>query len=175
MKNKNVKIRIINNTLKDHNGDIIAVNRKPWERYNRKNIILEAKKGSTILEVIKAYNIKMHYPIIASKIDNIIKELNTPINKDCRIELLDLQDRDGVRIYRRGVEFIMVMAVRELIVDADPVLLHSLSRGVYCELQGLKKIDRSVVNRIEARMKQIVKADLPFIKKQYSKELASEF
>ena len=52
--------------------------------------------------------------IIACMVNNEVKNLNYKLQNNDNIELLDITNRDGARIYTRGLLFIMSMAFKEL-------------------------------------------------------------
>src|SRR5512139_3949619 len=53
-------------------------------------------------------------PIVAALIDDELRELTYHIERDVEVTPLGMDNRDGSRIYRRSLTFLMVVAVREL-------------------------------------------------------------
>lgn len=159
---KKIKIKLINELSRTKGRKVLLNCHKT----------ITINKETSLLKIINDFNIKKKHPIIAAKINNKIKELTEKINKGTRIEFLDLGDRDAVRIYRRGLSFVLVMAARVLYPGCRVNILHSLSKGVYCEIEYKRKLQESDIKKIEAHMKKIIKADQPFVKKRFTKKEA---
>ena len=52
--------------------------------------------------------------IIACRFNNEVKSLNYKIEENGKIELIDISNKDGMRIYRRGLIYILSKAFEEL-------------------------------------------------------------
>ena len=57
-------------------------------------------------------------PIVAALIDNELRELTYHIDRDVEVTALGTDDRDGSRIYRRSLTFLLVVAVHQLFPEA---------------------------------------------------------
>ncbi|MGI6777660.1 MAG: nucleoside kinase [Acetivibrionales bacterium] len=121
--------------------------------------------GISLLELAGRYQDSYKHTIVAGKIDNDIKELNSKITRDCNVELLDLSSQDGMRIYRRSLSFVLIKAVYDLFPQRKVIIHHSISYGLYCEIKGDKELTKTEVKDIENRMRKLVKDQIPFIKK----------
>ncbi len=132
-------------------------------------------QGTSLLELSKEYENGYPSTIVAAKVDNDIKELTYHLNEDCRIEFIDLTCDDGIRIYRRSLFFILVKAVHDLFPDRKVVISHSISKGVYCEVEGDTALTGEEVKLIKDRMLELIRAKIPFIKSIKSLEDAKEF
>lgn len=131
-------------------------------------------EGISLAELSKEYQKDFISTIIAAKVNNDIKELNFSLNESARVEFLDLTNDDGMRIYRRSLYFILIKAVNDLYPDSKVVISHTISKGIYCEIRGNKGIDEDVVKKIEARMWELVNAEIPFVKRVMSADEARE-
>ena len=61
------------------------------------------KKGTTIEEISKQFNINYKYPILISYVDNRLVELNKTLEKDCVLSFVDCTSRIGSRIYSKTI------------------------------------------------------------------------
>ncbi len=103
-------------------------------------------------------------PILAAKVNNELHDLTREVQDGDRIELLDVGTEEGNRIYRRSLTFVLIRAVKELFPDSDVTIEHSLSKGLYCELQIGRPVEPQDIDRVRDRMRQIIKDDQPFNK-----------
>lgn len=117
-------------------------------------------KDITLQEIAKEFQSSFKYPILLAKVNNTLKELTSPVKKDCTIEFLDLTDREGNRCHINCLTFIMIYAVKKLYGhDADIRVRHSLDKGIYIETTF--KLTENKVMLIKDMMKSIIKADMP--------------
>lgn len=122
--------------------------------------------GTALLELSEEYGGLHSAPVIAAKVDNDIKELRFPLEKDCRVEFIDLKDEDGMRIYRRSLYFILIKAAYDLFPDRRVLISHAVSNGLFCEVRGEKELEPSEVEQLEVRMHEIVSMAIPFKKRE---------
>jgi len=134
----------------------------------------EVAKGVSLLELSREYTDRYTSTIVAGKVDNDIKELNYELNQDCMVEFIDLTHSDGFRIYQRSLCFVLIKAVNDLFPDRKVVIQHSISKGLYCEVQGNGELNEKEVRLIEKRMGELVDAAIPFIKRVLPAEEAKE-
>jgi uridine kinase len=100
------------------------------------------------------------FPIVASIIDEELRELTYHIDRDVTVTPLGMDDRDGSRIYRRSLTFLLVVAVSELFPEARVDVDHSVTfGGYYCEVEGRAPFSVEELAAIEARMREIVAED----------------
>lgn len=129
-------------------------------------------EGTSLLELSNDY--KSKYTIIAAKVNCEIKELSHKLHSSCNVDFIDITDKDGIRIYKRSLCFLLIKAVHDLFPDRKVVISHSISKGTYCEIIGDKEITEDEVAQVEKRMLELVDAKIPFIKRVMSVEEAKE-
>jgi uridine kinase len=104
-------------------------------------------------------------PIVAALIDEELRELTYHIERDVEVTPLGMDDRDGSRIYRRSLTFLLVVAARELHPEVRLAVDHSVTfGGYYCEVVGRPPFTPEELAAIEARMREIVASDAPIDK-----------
>ena len=138
--------------------------------YNDK--VLNVEYECTIKELLK--NEIKESKAIAARFNNEIKSLNYTIKEDGELSLIDISNKDGIRVYRKGLLFIIGMAVEELYPKAKMLVNYQLSNSLLCEFDNLDVTDE-VINNINKKVAKIVEEDLPISKKSMTKEEASEF
>ncbi|MCX7842609.1 MAG: nucleoside kinase [Clostridia bacterium] len=134
----------------------------------------EVPEGISLFELSRDYEKFYKSTIVAAKVDNDIKELNFRLYSDCRVEFIDMTTDDGLRIYCRSLCFILIKAVHDLFPDRKVVISHSISKGAFCEVKGGTELTVEEVGRIEARMRELVEAKIPFVKRITSLKAAKE-
>ncbi|MCX6916550.1 MAG: hypothetical protein NT167_26480, partial [Verrucomicrobia bacterium] len=104
-----------------------------------------------------------HDPIMGAVVNGELRELTHPVDLDSRVRLIRMSDSDGSVIYRRSITFLLETAFADIFPAADISIDHSLSSGsFYCSVINRGLLSREELATVEARMKELVKADLPF-------------
>jgi uridine kinase len=103
-------------------------------------------------------------PVVGGVVNGELRELTYPITSEARVRPVTMDEADGMRIYRRSLTFLLAAAFEELFPEAMLTVDHSVSSGGYfCQVSG-RKLDRDELRALEARMRELVKQDLPFAK-----------
>ncbi len=135
----------------------------------------EVPMGTRAEVLIKSIREKTNQTIVAIKVGQTIKELSYALTSDQEIQLLDLSHMDGLRIYQRGLIFVLVRAAKELYEGVSVVVQHSLNRGLYLEFKSDEVIGAAQILAIKERMQAIIAADEPFVKEKVLKEEAGAY
>jgi uridine kinase len=130
--------------------------------------IFEAPPGTPLAEILRAANSAADSTVVAAVINRKLRELTTPLTADAEVAPVTLSDTDGARIYRRSLTFLLVTAAAEVFPDAEIFVEHSATTaGAYfCEIRGRAPFTQAELQKIEARMREIVERDEPFVKTQ---------
>ena len=128
------------------------------------------KEGSSLLEVSKEAFKGEEKKYLGARIENEIFPLFKEAEDKQYIKFLTNRDVDGYRIYTKTISAVFIMACKELYPDKDAILYHFLGPGLYAELDGKHNISFKETKDIERRMGEIIKKDLPIVRKEYSRE-----
>ena len=137
-----------------------------WEKGMGREIPAEM----TLLELVQEVQKKGEPLIVAARVDNVLRDLQTPVGDFHTIELVDTRSEFGRRIYRRSVVFLLIMAVRELYSETEVVVQFTAHKGLYCAIQSPFDVTESVVLELEQRMREIVAENRPIVKKRLQRE-----
>jgi len=84
---------------------------------------------------------------------------------------LNGKNEEDRRIYERSARLILLLALRDIAPGAKARFEHSIGLGLYLNVSGVS-LTASLVRKIEARMREISKADLPIVKSRWTREQA---
>lgn len=130
--------------------DIIYKN----EKYNIEN-------GVKVSELLKEEIEQAEIPIIACKFNNEVKILDYDLKKNGKIELIDLSDRDGMRIYVRGLTAIVIKAFEKLFKNSKIIVNYTLGDALYCNVEG-EKLDNEDIENLRQEVKHIIEKNIYF-------------
>ena len=129
----------------------------------------EYPEGTTYLEIAKEHQHEMENDILLVFVNGKLQELYKRIEKDCEIRFVTSADACGNLTYKRGVSFLLVKAIHDVLDHGKQhsVQIHfSLDKGYYYTISGNVKIDQDFLDKVEHRMRELVEADLPIMKKR---------
>lgn len=143
-------------------------------------VTIEGKKvsvaqGTTLNELAAYYDGDDKDDIILAFVDGKLSELGNIIEKDCKIEFLTITSDSGYKTYTRGMIFLLVKSVFDVIGRDNIerfVVKFSLGTGYYCEYKGKTKLTQDILNNIDEKMRALVKQDIPFGKKSVGTDYA---
>lgn len=134
------------------------------------NVVTSVNK--TIYELMEEQNLENE--VIAVIIDNDITELSTKLKEDTKMKLIKIKDRMGAKIYRSGLKFLYITAVKELFGrNTNVELLHSLDKGIYTRIN--LELNNTMVDEIKAKMHELVSKDIRITKVVTSRKEAISY
>lgn len=136
--------------------------------------IIDVKKGTKVIDLLKDEISRSRYKVIACRFNNEVKSLNYEINSDGRIELIDLTNKDGMRIYRRGLIYVIGKAFYETYPEALLTINFQLSNSILCEVSNMQ-VTKEMIKKIDEKVKEIIKRDASITKVAMTKEEAEVF
>jgi len=135
--------------------------------------VFEAPIGTPLEAFARAAFPDPRVPVMAALVDGKLKELTWPVACDVEAAPVTLADSDGVRIYRRSLSFLLVAAAQQIFPQAQVYVDYPLPfGGCFCEVRGRGPFTPQELDRLEARMREMVAADLPITKEQVPLEQA---
>ena len=130
---------------------------------SREYIELEKDAPFTLEELAREYQAEAPYRILLACVDGVDRELTTVIDHDATIRLYDLRTQSANLAYQRSLSLLYLVAIRDVLgVDAD--IDNSLNRGLYTDIKVKGRVHAEEIRRVEARMRELVEADLPINK-----------
>ncbi len=139
--------------------------------YIMKQIILEGKKrevpgGTTYLELAKEYQKEYTHDIILVLENGKMRELFRKVKDESVVEFLTTAHQDGHKTYKRSGILILLKAIYD-VAGMEAVngikVRFSLSEGYYCTSRHVVP-DEAFLERVQARMEELVRLALPIEK-----------
>ena len=137
-----------------------------------KDNVLEVEENTKIVDLLREEIEKGNS--IAARFNNEVKSLNYRLKEDGNLTLIDISDKDGIRVYRKGLLFVIGKAVEELYPNAKMMVNYQLSNSLLCEFANLEVTDE-VIEKINQKVAEIVQKNLPIEKKFMTKDEAKAF
>lgn len=134
----------------------------------------EYPKGTKLWVIAKDFQQDFKSDIIGAIVNNELKELWVEIQKDCQLQFIDATTVYGNRFYSRSLAFLFIIAAKEVFKDCRVTVEHSLSKGLYCEVNKAEPLTQEDLAKIEEKMRELQKLDIPFEKRKITSDEAIE-
>ncbi len=124
--------------------------------------------GTTFEQIAQEYQWQFNNTIALVTENGKIRELHKQVSKDAEVKFITLSDTIGHKTYERSAIMLFVKAVHDIMgKDVRIKVEFSIGKGVYCAIQGEKKLDDESVKQINRRMNDLVAANIPITKQPY--------
>jgi len=135
--------------------------------------VLEAEKGISGMEFIKTISMRLYKEAVACKIDGVLKDLWTSLERDCSFEVVTFSSDEGKKVYWHTTSHILAQAVKRLFGDKVKLGIGpAIDNGFYYDFDIEESITREILEKIEEEMQKIIKEDLKIERFELSREEA---
>ncbi|MCI9310886.1 MAG: nucleoside kinase [Lawsonibacter sp.] len=104
-------------------------------------------------------------------------ELHKTLDRDCSLKMVTAQDKPGIQTYERGAVFLMLKAFYDVAGQENVERIsveYSLSSALFILARGNFTLDQALLDRVEARMRELSARALPIEKRSVSTDDAVE-
>jgi len=125
---------------------------------------IHCRRGSSLSEIAEMLNVKLPYPILGALVNNRLRACSHELFHPKTVQFIDITHVDGMRIYVRSLSFLLLAAVEEMFPGAHLRIEHSVSKGLYCELDNLhQELTVQMVINLANKMREIADRHLPIL------------
>jgi len=135
---------------------------------------LEITDGTTAKQLAEQIGPGLANAAVAAKLNGQLVDLSTPIRTDAAIQIITLKDAEGLQIMRHSCAHIMAEAICSIWPDAKLVYGPTVEDGFYYDIELDESIRPTDFERIEEKIREIIKADKPIIRKEMTRSEALE-
>jgi len=132
----------------------------------------EYPRGVTAAEIAASIGKRLAKDALAAKVDGEWVDLDRPIGHDAAVTIVTPASPDGREVLRHSTAHVMAQAVTDLFPGARYAIGPAIEDGFYYdfELPDGRHFTEDDLGRIEARMREIVAADEPFVREEVSRD-----
>lgn len=136
--------------------------------------VLSFDAPKTCYEIAMSISEGLARAALVCKIDGVICEMGTVVDKNCNFEVLTFADEEGRRAYRHTCSHILAQAVKTLYPTCKLAIGPAIDNGFYYDFDFDTTVTFDDVPAIEAEMKKIIKAKLPLTRSEVSRDEATK-
>jgi threonyl-tRNA synthetase len=112
---------------------------------------------------------------LAVRIDGQMKDLATVITTDAQVAIVTARDADALELLRHDAAHVMAEAVKELYPEAQVTIGPSIENGFYYDFARATPFTPDDLEKIEAKMREIVARDEVITREEMSRDEAVAF
>jgi threonyl-tRNA synthetase len=117
-------------------------------------------KGTCFADIIEMKG-DLSSSIIAVRVNGNLLDLNAPLSDDATIEFITADSEEGHDILRHSTSHVMAQAVQELYPGVKISIGPSIENGFYYDFDYERPFNPEDLEKIEARMREIIAQDIP--------------
>jgi threonyl-tRNA synthetase len=125
--------------------------------------------GTTPRQVAEAIGPRLARAAVAAKLNGSVVELDRPLHKSGPFQVLTDKDPDALYCLRHSAAHALATAVRRLYPAAGIGFGPPIEDGFYYDFAVPQPFTPEDLVRIEAEMREVVKADYPFVREEVSR------
>lgn len=135
---------------------------------------MEVEEKTTIQELLKEEIQKSEHPVIGAIFNNEYVNLGYEISTDGEVKLIDIASKEGTKMYRRTIIYMLGKAVEEICPDKKIIVNYQLPNSMFCEIENTE-ITEELAQKLNDQMHEIAQKDLPIKQVIMTREQAEEF
>lgn len=128
-------------------------------------------KGTTVKDVLAAVGGKPD-AWVAAKVNGRLVDLAAPMTEDAMVEAVRIDSPEGLEILRHSASHVMAQAVKRLFPEAKVAIGPAIENGFYYDFEVDRPFTTEDLEKIEAAMKEIIQARIPFRRRELPREEA---
>ncbi len=129
----------------------------------------EYEQGITVGEVAESIGRRLAKAAVAGMVDSRVVGLSLPLEEDAQVQILTFADAQGRTVVWHSTAHVMAQAVKELFPEAKLGIGPAIDEGFYYDFDMPESFSPEDLERIEERMRQLMKEDAPFVREVVSR------
>lgn len=108
----------------------------------------------------------------AMKLNEDIVDLNKKIESDSKVQFLTWKDKEGQDVFKHSAAHVLAIALMRLFPKAKLTIGPNIDNGFYYDVDVEKPFTPEDLDKINSEAKKVIKENIPFERKEVSKEEA---
>ena len=112
---------------------------------------------------------------IAGRVNGVLVDSSYVINDDAMLEIVARDDVDGLTVIRHSTAHLLAYAVKILFPDAKVAVGPVIENGFYYDFSYRRPFTQEDMEKIEAKMRELVEKDEPMVRKEVPRQEAARY
>ena len=139
-----------------------------------KDKVFDIEKPTMVKDLFVEEIANSRYNVMGCLVNNEYQTLNYELSEDAKVDFIDMSNKEGMKIYRRTLIYILGKAFGEVYPEALLTVNYQLSHSMFCEVDNMEVTDE-MIEKIYKKMKEIIEKDLKIERRIMNREEATKF
>src|SRR4051794_16480890 len=126
--------------------------------------------GTTPLEVAKSISPRLADDAVVARVNGEFFDLTRPLENDANIQILTSKNPEALEVYRHSTAHLLALAVQQLFPQVRLGIGPPTDTGFYYDFFKDTPVTPEDLDKIEAKMWELQKQELPYERKLIDKE-----
>src|SRR5205809_1674858 len=125
--------------------------------------------GTKPIDVAKSISPRLADDAVVARVNGELFDLTRPLEGDASVQILTSKNPEALEVYRHSTAHLLALAVLELFPETKLGIGPPTDAGFYYDFQRETPFTQEDLEKIEAKMAEIQKRDLPYERKLSNK------
>jgi threonyl-tRNA synthetase len=130
----------------------------------------EVPENATVADVAAAIGRRLAKDALAGKVNGKTVDVYAPVSEGAKVEIVTPKSEAGLDTIRHSTAHLMAMAVQELFPGTQVTIGPVIENGFFYDFATDRAFLEDDLRRIEEKMQEIVKRDLPIRREEFSRD-----
>ena len=140
--------------------------------YNDKK--MEIHQKMRIRDLLKEEIEQSEHAVVGAIFNNEYVNLSYEIEESGTIELIDISSKEGMKIYRRTLVYVLGKAFEKICPNIKMMVDYQLPNSMYCDLEN-NEVTEEFIQNLSEEMRKIIRQNLPIKQVIMTREEAKAF
>jgi threonyl-tRNA synthetase len=131
--------------------------------------------GTPVRDVASDISPRLAAGALAAAVDDRLVDLSTPLDADARVRIVTDRSPEALQLYRHSTAHLLAAAVTALFPGAQCGIGPAIDDGFFYDFIVDRPFVPEDLERIEAKMRELAAADLPYTREMWPREEARTF
>jgi threonyl-tRNA synthetase len=127
------------------------------------------------MQIAAAIGARLAKDAVALRVENELRDLSTELHEPASVEIVTRDSVDGLEILRHDAAHVLAEAVKELYPETQVTIGPAIDDGFYYDFARKQPFTPEDLERIEARMREIVERDETIVRELWDRDEAVRF
>jgi len=132
----------------------------------------EVPENATVADVAAAIGRRLAKDALAGKVNGKVVDVYAKVPDGAKVEIITPKSDEGLNTIRHSTAHLMAMAVQELFPGTQVTIGPVIENGFFYDFAAAQPFSDEDLRKIEEKMQEIVKRDLPIRREEWSRDEA---
>lgn len=129
----------------------------------------------SVLDVAQSIGLGLAKATLAGKVNGQLVDASTIIQNNAQLQIITAKDEEGVDVIRHSTAHLLAQAVKQLFPEAQVTIGPVIENGFYYDFAYSRAFTPEDLEKIEAKMQQLVSENIPVSRSVLSRDEAVAF